>query len=335
MHVAIRADGGPGIGYGHLVRSRALAEELLTRGHTVTVATTTPDPAQTVFPDIVERVPLPSRGDPEPFIAWLDTAAPDIVFTDSYPVDTAYQRAIRQRVPLAIVQDDARHAVCADLLLNGNLYAADLDYTFEGSPPETCLGSEYVLLREEIRQLITGEEPFAPAPESLVVMMGGTDVRNSSPMILEAIDESDYTEHVTVVMGPGYDNVATIRDTAATLSQPIECVRDPDDLPARMRDADIAITSTGTTVYELLGLQTPFIGIPQVANQEIIADALETRELAAVLATDAPRERVVTALDEFVADTAFRRQIHRIGPTVVDGRGVVRVADAVLDLTTA
>jgi UDP-2,4-diacetamido-2,4,6-trideoxy-beta-L-altropyranose hydrolase len=31
MHLAIRADGGPEIGYGHLVRSGALAEEICAR----------------------------------------------------------------------------------------------------------------------------------------------------------------------------------------------------------------------------------------------------------------------------------------------------------------
>jgi UDP-2,4-diacetamido-2,4,6-trideoxy-beta-L-altropyranose hydrolase len=332
MHVAIRADGGSGIGYGHLVRSRALTEALLTRGHEVTVATTTPDPAQSIFPDSVESVSLPSRSDPEPFVEWLDTTPPDLVFTDSYPVDTAYQQVIRERVPLAVLQDDTRHAVCADLLLNGNLYATDLDYTFRGSPPELCLGSEYVLLRNEIRQLITGEEPFAPTPESLILTMGGNDVQNSTPMILDAIEESDYTGHVTVVIGPGYDNVAAIRNTATSLSQSVECVRDPADLPMRMCNADIAITSTGTTVYELLGLQTPFIGIPQVTNQKIIADVLETRKLAAVLPEGVQRERIVVALNEFVADIDFRRQIHQRCPIVVDGRGVLRVADQISQL---
>lgn len=38
MHVVIRADGGPDIGYGQLIRTNALAEELLSREHEVSVA---------------------------------------------------------------------------------------------------------------------------------------------------------------------------------------------------------------------------------------------------------------------------------------------------------
>lgn len=45
IDVTIRADGGPDIGYDHLVRSNAFAKEFLKRGHGVAVATTTPQAA--------------------------------------------------------------------------------------------------------------------------------------------------------------------------------------------------------------------------------------------------------------------------------------------------
>src|SRR5262245_55675676 len=37
VHVALRCDGGPAIGVGHVVRSLAIGEELVARGHTVTL----------------------------------------------------------------------------------------------------------------------------------------------------------------------------------------------------------------------------------------------------------------------------------------------------------
>lgn len=73
------------------------------------------------------------------------------MFTDAYPVETAYQQAVREHASLAVLQDDAQHAICAELFVNGNLYRADLEYGFVGKSPEACLGTDYVLLREEIR----------------------------------------------------------------------------------------------------------------------------------------------------------------------------------------
>lgn len=329
MHLAIRADGGPEIGYGHLVRSNALAEEFHSRDHEVTVATTTPQPARSVFPDAVEVIEFPSRGDPEPFLNWLDKNQPDAVFTDSYPVDTEYQRAIRDRVPLAVLQDDDRHAVCADLFINGNLYAPDLDYEFVGDEPKTCLGTDYLLLRKEIRSQITGNASFNPNITSLLVLMGGSDVRNSTPYVLESIGESKYSEEVTAIIGPGYDNRSSIQDTANSLSQPVNCAFDPDNLAEKMLSADLAVTSTGTAVYELLGLQTPFIGVPQIENQLIIGNALKSRNLAKVTQKRAPSKQVVQAIDDTIQDLEFRRRIHRTGPTIVDGLGVKRIAEKI------
>lgn len=330
--VVIRVDGGPEIGYGHLIRSNALAEELLTRGHTVTVATTTPDSAQAVFADTVDIVDLPLRGDPEPFVEWLDTATPDIVFTDAYPVDTAYQQVVRERVPLAVLQDDARHAVCADLFINGNLYAPDIEYEFVSQESRECLSTDYLLLRQDISRQITRKAPFSASPESLIVLMGGSDVRNNTTNIIKAIEKSNYSEQVTVVMGPGCDNIELIEKNAKISTQQIDCVQDPNNLANRMFSADIAITSTGTTVYELLGLQTPFIGIPQIENQVTIGESLEKRNLANILQKQAPIDNVAGALNGFIQNINFRRRIHRIGPNIVDGLGVKRVADEVIEL---
>ena len=95
MHALLRVDGGPTIGYGHLMRMRALTEALQAAGHQVHVATATPAPARSVLPDAVAIHPLPTRDDPDPLLACVDRCAPDVVVTDAYPVDTAYQRAVR------------------------------------------------------------------------------------------------------------------------------------------------------------------------------------------------------------------------------------------------
>jgi spore coat polysaccharide biosynthesis predicted glycosyltransferase SpsG len=107
MHVAFRVDGGPQIGYDHLIWLGSLAEELDNRGHAITVATTTPRPAQGVFPDSTTAVKLQSRGNPEPIVEWLETITNDIVFTDTYPVDitinrrfeTGFARGVTGRYP--------------------------------------------------------------------------------------------------------------------------------------------------------------------------------------------------------------------------------------------
>jgi spore coat polysaccharide biosynthesis predicted glycosyltransferase SpsG len=331
-HVAIRADGGPDIGYGHLVRSGALAEVFLERGHTVTVATTTPSHADAVYSDGIATVQLPARGDPRPFGEWLDTADVDVVFTDTYPIDTEYQRAVRGRVPLAVLQDDAGHAVCADLFVNGNLYAPGLDYEFVGHPPETCLGTDYVLLRRDIRERAVEGPPWREQPERALVLMGGSDMTNQTPTVIRAFDGFDLI--VDAIVGPGCSEKQEreIREAASKVSSDVHIARDPDDLPERMFHADFAVSTSSTTTYELLALGTPIISKPVVDNQEPIANALRERSVAIVLEREDSKAGFQRAIQRYITDTTLRKRRQKLGRELVDGRGTRRILGKIREL---
>lgn len=332
MHLAIRADGGPELGYGHLFRSNALAEEFRSRDNKVTVSTTTPQSARSVFPDTAEIIELPSRGDPEPFLNWLDANQPDAVFTDSYPVDTEYQRAVRDRVPLAVLQDDDRHAVCADLFINGNLYAPDLDYEFVGDEPKTCLGTDYVLLRSEIRDRAEDEPPWREQPERALVTMGGSDIANLMPTAVRAFDGFDI--HVDAIVGPGFSDTQerSIRAAAEEISAEVSVARDPDDLVERMFQADFAVSTSSSTTYELLALGTPIISIPVAENQEPIARSLRECDAAYVLERGADTGDFRESIQTQVSSPDQRRAYRNLGWQLVDGRGAERVCAEILSM---
>jgi UDP-2,4-diacetamido-2,4,6-trideoxy-beta-L-altropyranose hydrolase len=325
MDVAIRVEGGSQIGYGHLMRSGALAEELLSREHIVTVATTTPETAQTVFPDNVEIVTLPSRGDPKPFVNWLNKNTPDVVFTDSYPVDTDYQRAIRDQAPLAVLQDDDRHAVCADLFINGNLYATNLEYEFVGNEPRLCLGPDYVLLRREICERASDEPPWREEPERALITMGGSDTSSQTPMVLHAFNR--FSLRVDTVIGPGFtdEQESEVRSVADKMSPEVHVIRDPDNLAERMFRADFAVSTASSTVYELLALGTPIVCNPIVDNQTYIGTALQQRDAATVLDRDANRQQFHAAIKQYVTNPALRRTRQNRGRELVDTAGAARV----------
>lgn len=332
--IVLRVDGGPEIGYGHLVRSSALAEELLTAGHTVTVATTTPEPASTIFPEASNIVELPIRDDPEPFVDWLETAAPDAVFIDVYPADTVYQQAVRDHVRLAVLQDDTRHTVCADVFINANLYAADLDHKYLGQLPETCLGPKYVLLRREIREKAAENPPWREQPKQAIITMGGSDIGGLTPMVVRAFDGCEL--RVDAIVGPGCSEELerNVRRVAADSAADIRVSRNPDNFVHLMSQADFAVSTASTTIYELLALGTPIVSIPVVDNQEKNAAALQTRDTATVVQRDASEETFRSAIREYITDAELRRKRQVQGRELVDGKGVERIAKILLKETT-
>jgi spore coat polysaccharide biosynthesis predicted glycosyltransferase SpsG len=325
MHLVIRADGGPDIGYGHLVRTSALAELALEHGHDVTCATTTPEVARSVYPDRVAILPLPVERERQVLIDWIENERPDAALTDSYEIDSGHQRSLRETVPcLCVVLDDTRHTVCADILVNGNVYAPNLEYEYEGDEPEWCIGLDYLLLREEIRTFAQQSPPWRDPPERALVTMGGSDIRGTTPEVLPTFGGTDLT--VDVIIGPGFDqeNERDIERVAQETEADFRLLRDPSDLVDRMFQADLAVSATGTTSYELLALGTPTVGIPQVDNQIPVAKGLSERGVI----IHQPLEQIDelhSTINQLCIGSESRRSLQNRSRSLIDGHGTRRV----------
>ncbi|WP_336024887.1 UDP-2,4-diacetamido-2,4,6-trideoxy-beta-L-altropyranose hydrolase [Halobellus salinisoli] len=329
MQIVVRADGGPEIGYGHLVRTGALASYLLDHGHQVTYATTAPELVQEVCPIGIDTVKISSRDDPESVREFVHNHA-DVTVVDSYLADQTYQKRLREVSPLVVIADDSRHQITADVLVNGNLYASELEYDVIGSEPRWCLGPDFLLLRQEITEYALREPPWREMPTRAIVTMGGSDIAGLTPTVIRAFDGLDI--RVDAIVGPGVstEQEEKIREAAENVSADASVVRDPNDLPERMFRADFAVTTASTTTYELLALGTPVINLPVVENQRLIADALREHDAATVLENTADMTAFSDAMGEYVSDPSLRRKRREIGRDLVDGHGVNRVYREVL-----
>lgn len=333
MHAVIRADGGPEIGYGHLVRTGALASKLLKRGHEVTYATTTPEHARNVCPDGIEIETLPARDDPVSVREFVRDSA-DVTVTDSYLADGTYQQQLREVSPLVVVSDDTRHEIAADILVNGNLYAPDLEYEVIGNEPDWRLGPDYFLLRPAIADYASQDPPWRETPTRAIITMGGSDIAELTPAVIRAFEGFDL--RVDAIVGPGFssEQEAAIEAAAESVCADIHVARNPDNLPQRMFRADFAVTTASTTTYELLALGTPSVCLPVVDNQTLIANVLDKYDTATVLNRKTDVSTFSEAICAYVKDSRLRRKRRRIGRQLIDGRGTSRVYREVLSLSS-
>jgi spore coat polysaccharide biosynthesis predicted glycosyltransferase SpsG len=92
----------------------------------------------------------------------------------------------------------------------------------------------------------------------------------------------------------------------------------------------LAISGAGITVYELLSLGVPTCVVPIVPAQRAFADALERSGACDVFSEDAAfgPDRFAQHLDRLRRDEARLSDLSRLGPQLVDGRGVDRVMNA-------
>lgn len=253
---------------------------------------------------------------------WLDVVDPDLVLTDTYSMDVEYQHAITEQVEHAVVADDAQVTLCADFVINGNVYAEGLEYDWIDHEPVWCLGTQYLAIRSEICERRTATGSVSEKASQALITMGGSDAGGTTPKVVEAFEGLDLT--VTVVVGPGFTNRDRIEAAVEETDAAFVVRENPSDLPKLMANADIAVSASGITVYELLALGTPTIAIPQADNQEPIATTLGERGVVEHL----PRGSIELLHDrvkDLSEDQERRGQYRNRGRELVDCQGTDRI----------
>ncbi|MDJ1431983.1 UDP-2,4-diacetamido-2,4,6-trideoxy-beta-L-altropyranose hydrolase [Halostagnicola sp. A-GB9-2] len=321
MKVGIRADGGSKRGIGHLVRSGVLADRFLEEGYEVTYLTRTPGTVVDVCSSRVNTYELDAQHPQKDAIEWIENTGTEIVISDCYDVDTATQEAIAGVADcFVVIQVDDRHDLCCDILVNGNLFGPDVEYQWQGSEPTWCVGIDYVLLQEKFQELAKQSPKYRSSPESALITMGGSDVTNTTPTAMRAFN--GYDLEIDVIIGPGYDNQEEISTVASEISCQFDLIEDPPDLPARMANADIAVSGFGTTAYELLAAKTPFIGIPVVKNQKRSAQIFEKNKLAIVKYC---KEDLVEGIQNMMCTPATYHRFGEKYDSLIDGNGTEQI----------
>lgn len=103
------------------------------------------------------------------------------------------------------------------------------------------------------RDLAVQDPPWRDDPARAVVTMGGSDVAGLTPAAVRAFDDTDVRVEAAIGPGCSAEQVAVVEGAANDLSAVVEVVRDPPDLPERLFQADLAVTTAGT-VYECMAL---------------------------------------------------------------------------------
>lgn len=315
----IRADGSATLGFGHLMRTVALAQEAVHVGH---------HPHFLVAADpVAPRLPsrwgfhvstLGSQGDRN----WLDQVSiGDAVIFDGYHFSYEDHAAARRRGAVVAAIDDLGHGVFdVHILLNPNIVE---DHTYElPSDTRLLIGPSYSLIRSEfrrLRRLRTG------GARNLLITLGGSDVANFATALLDRMEELDSPfARATIVVGPGARSV-TSRDH-------VEVVRDPPDLPAVFDAGDAAISAAGTTTWELLCMGVPTALVQVATNQAHVGRPLAERRVALFPGTPAD---LLATLPETIHDLSMpgtQERLSRAGMSMVDGHGAERLLAQIEDV---
>ncbi|MCG6553508.1 MAG: UDP-2,4-diacetamido-2,4,6-trideoxy-beta-L-altropyranose hydrolase [Candidatus Magnetominusculus sp. LBB02] len=325
MDVIIRADAYPEIGTGHLMRCLALGQALRDGGKRVGFATyceaagllarlAAPEEGFTVFP-------LKNKSDIfHPPCAWA--------VADGVNFDSRFHKAMYDAGYKLIIIDDmaALDFYHASIILNQNIHAHSLKYN---ANPETklLLGPDYIILRREFITYRGVEKLITERRLNVLITLGGVDRENFTLKVLSSI--KDITDiNITVIVGAGNLNIDIIK-TVRTES-PLTILQNVTDMAAVMAAHDVAITSGGTTVWELA-----FMGVPSVVGrvapiEDYLVAGLNSRGLFIDTGwfKTATEDEIRGNLLKLLYNEKLRMAMSKLAQRLVDGYGRNRIIEA-------
>lgn len=275
--VLIRCDASPEIGFGHVVRCLALADELRDQ-HKCTVSfgmlqslrgvQHVRDCGYLVYQPQINSSTLANEDD------WLHQLVTDVsidVLILDLRTDLGVQviNLIRSTGVLVIsIDDPSDRRLAADKVFYPPVPQVErLDWS--GFTGKRFVGWNWVLIRPQFfkavsaysksssEKLIVSKDPKRPF--TFLVTMGGSDPAGFTLMALNAIEKIDGYFRVIVAIGGAFVHEKALRDFLTKAKRPHEIHRNTTDMATLMSEADLAIASFGVTAYELAVMRIPAV----------------------------------------------------------------------------
>lgn len=202
--VLFRADASAEIGYGHFIRTLALAD-MLKEEFDCVFCTAEPSPYQIrEMQDICPYISLTEETKFQDFLAYLDGS--EIVVLDNYFYTTDYQRQIKAKGCRLVCVDDMhdKHYV-ADAVVNHGL--TNKNFFDVESYTKLCLGFDYALLRKPFLHAVGGKKEKG----KWLISFGGSDIDNLTVKFASILENCYQVKNMTIVIGDGFKHIDSLK----------------------------------------------------------------------------------------------------------------------------
>ena len=264
----------------------------------------------------------------------IDQFKPDYILIDSYYVTDRYLEKINKKCKTAYIDDLCSCIYQCDTIICYAKYYEKLMYHKKNvSGARLLLGCSYTPLRKVFS--LTNRKSINCNVAEILLMSGGTDSFHIIKSLLDRFAQrSEVFKNVHIVSVCGrynndYEHISKIYGN----NDMIEVVGAVDNIEEYMKRADIAVSASGITLYELCACGTPTICYSFTDNQIDNAISFKSDEIM-IYAGDLRRSGTIDKIVDWVIDL-MENYDKRIAMSkkmmeLVDGHGASRIVKALI-----
>lgn len=351
--IGIRADANDIVATGHIMRCITIAKQMQARGEEVCffladeygISMLEENDFSYVVLDTDWEKPM---GEIEVLAEQLCTKNIKKVLFDSYRMTKEYFFELRKQtkgtVAFAYIDDLFEEIYPVEVLINYNAYHSQFPYAgrylveetllADGKRTRLCLGPEYVPLREEF-----GKTDLSEGDENTVLLScGGGDTLQALYGILENAvrDERFANTFFHVVVGRFHQKKELLEELAQEYKR-IVLHHNVSRMAELMEQNCIAVSAAGTMLYELCAMERPTVFFITADNQRYDSDFFAEDERMVFagdlrIKRDACIDEILDGMAALLTDSQKRRVMKEKLRLVTDGRGALRIAEALEEM---
>lgn len=350
MKALFLVHGSKNIGMGHIMRTLSLASELQSRGIQVSYFSKYEQGLNAIRRHGFRTVKMHASelsswdfqyGDPDELqsdLSFIKTETggetQDVIVVDSYNVTDYFFRELKKMTDCLVYIDDLnKFPYPVDLLVNGTIPARKLGYVRVYPEERMLLGTQYNLVRKEF--VYSGRQSVKAIAEEILITTGSADPQYMTGKLLEFLQASALFEQlrVHVVIGAGFRQEHIWQ--LGRINKPnILLYQDVENLSGLMRRCDMAISSGGSTLYELAASGVPTLTFCYAENQKLQTALLEEAGTVKNLGSwqDIEARALLEIFEKLVNNREYRRTMAENARRLVDGLGSQRIVDEIVRL---
>lgn len=332
----IRADGNAKIGAGHIMRCLSIAQAAREQGNECTFITADEQMKPLLEEQGFSVICLNSvwndlERETEQMEELIHKESIQTLLIDSYFATPKYLERLHRLTHVACMDDLHDFVRPCSTVINYNLYSTGLSYT--NDYPEgvrLLLGAKYTPLRKEFQNL--PQRVIREECGDVLVTTGGSDPLNIAGRLVERAKQRLETAALTyhIVAGRFNPHLAMLEELAQKYPG-VVIHRNVQKMSERMLSCDLAISASGSTLYELSACGTPTICFAWADNQLGGVEAFGKGYMHSVgdirVNFEKTLDEILDGVVQLATQPKERQRQASVLQTLVDGKGAARLAE--------